>query len=355
MSTYYHTRDFKGNSIFGNFPPDCIYLLEVKEIFKLVEIVEGGKKVNARFGYRDNLNHRIFILTTEQKYLNSQKHFKELLKMTLMTLGDLFEFREEITARQNEVVRELIHNLTSLNTYNIHNLFSLIPQQLLTQNYNKQSDTIRGIIEEKPNVTVNTLLQLIKYNLAMKVEFSVFEKTMLKNPVVQVMSYPIRQIVLSVLQIFIADFDEKHIKIILDNTDRILSVDYDSLFVSFYYLFDNSIKYCCPNTTYRVSFLDEKDAFSVLFSMVSVRIEPGEEKLLCEKGFRGKGAKTLDSSGSGIGMYRLLKTLKLNNAQIDTIPRSGEYSRSLYGMQYETNCFKVGFLGQQNWFVSGGK
>lgn len=275
--------------------------------------------------------------------------------MSLISLAPLEKFQKDIISSQNALTQELIHNLTSLNSYNIQDLFSLIPQQTLTQNIDKQSEIVKSIIAEKPNITATTLLKLIKYNLAMKVEFSVFEKTLQQYPSIQKMEYSIREIILSILQIFIDEFEERKIDVSLDASIKKIEVDYDTFFVSLYFILENAIKYCRPNSNFKIVFKEEPDSFSISFIMDSIRIEDEEVNKLCLKGFRAESAKIINKSGNGIGMYRILKTLKLNNAELEITPRTSTLLIKTKDAWYEQNQFKIKFKGQQDWFKTNMK
>jgi len=240
-----------------------------------------------------------------------------------------------------------------LNSYSIQDLFVLIPQKTLSENINRQKDIIKEVIVEKPNVTVDTLLKLIKYNLAMKVEFSVFDRTQKPTSIVKKIPHSIRGLLLSILQIFIDDFEKKKIDVSLDAgqaSERRIEIDDDSLFVSLFYLLENSLKYCLPNTKYKIIFTEEKNCFSILFIMISIRIETYEINKLTNFGYRSESAKQINSQGKGIGMYRIIKTLKLNNAVLEITPRINDYTRKCGNITYEGNQFKIKFLGQSEWY-----
>ena len=94
----------------------------------------------------------------------------------------------------------------------------------------------------------------------MKVEFSVFERTQKPISVVKKIPHSIRGILLSILQIFIDDFEKIRIEVSLDAgqaSERRIEIDDDSFFVSLFYLLENSLKYCCPNTKYKIIFKEE--------------------------------------------------------------------------------------------------
>lgn len=344
MKTFYQINDLDCKSILNNFPSELQYLLsnEIEKSEK-IEISFGNKKVRARIGKQKNQNGELIILTIEEKYINSSGLFKELSQMGLLNLDNIITFRNNISLNQNEYVQDLIHNLTSLNTYNVQELESLIPPKVLTKNINTQKETIKNIINEKPNIAANTLLKLIKYNYAMKVEFSVFEKTVMQNPTVQKLEYSVRETILSILQIFIEEFEEKKIVVSIDTNEKRIHIDFEILFVSLFYIFENAVKYCCDNSKFKILLKEEKNKYIVIFDMLSLRIEDYEVPKLCQKKFRAKSAIALTSDGKGIGMSRVQKTLKLNNAELEIIPRVSDFSKIKNNLSYEHNQFILKF------------
>lgn len=353
MSTYYLVQNKRCEHLCDNFPKDLVYLIyEFKESKNTFIVSVDGKSTKARIGRKANSHGVIFTLTIEPKYIKRYKLFRELVELSALTIEPFTKFQQSIVDSNNTKTEEFIHNITSLNTYSIQDLFVLIPQNVLSENINKQKDIIKDYIVEKPYVTAETLLKLIKYNLAMKVEFSVFERTKKPDVTVKKISHSIRNLVLSILQIFIDDFEKKKIEVSLDAgtaSERRLNIDDDSLFVSLFYLLENSIKYCCPNTKYKIIFKDESDDFSILFIMISLRIENNEVNKLVEHSYRSPLAKKLNQEGKGLGMYRITKTLKLNNAVLEITPRINDYSRISGDVQFEGNQFKIKFLDQNRW------
>ena len=51
----------------------------------------------------------------------------------------------------------------------------------IIDNSSEQKEQLKQIIKEQPNVTVDTLLKELKYSIATKVEFSVFENVLHKK------------------------------------------------------------------------------------------------------------------------------------------------------------------------------
>jgi hypothetical protein len=175
MSIYYYAVDANKDHLFDNFPQDCLKLIgPFKESQRVFTIQIEHKVFDARIGRKSNSFGTIYTLTTEPKFVARYKLFKELLDMSLIALNPLTVFKTRIEQQQLERAEDFIHNLTSLHSYSLQELFSLIPQNLLSQNINKQKDIVKNILGDKPNVATTTLLNLIKYNVAIKIEFSVF-------------------------------------------------------------------------------------------------------------------------------------------------------------------------------------
>lgn len=348
--TFYYVRQLNGDYVFDNFPLELKPLaLDYKECREPFTINLNGKELKARIGLKKSSEFQVYVLTTETKFINRLKFFRELVTSSSSFIKPILKLQNELKEKHEKTIEEFIHNATSINSYSIQDLFTLIPQKKLTGNINKQKDTIREIIKSKPNVTVDTLLKQIKYSLATKVEFSVFERTVKNLSILQKDEHSIRPVVLSILQIFISDFDKKNIQVHLGGTEKSLEIDYDSLFVSLYYIFDNAVKYCCPKTDFKIRFSEEKNSFDIIIKMVSIEIKDSEKKLITERGYRSEVAKKMNTKGLGIGMYRIVKTLKFNNAKLEITPKSFDYSKKHNSVNYEGNEFRIIFSGQNDW------
>jgi len=344
MRTFNQIIDSNGKILVNNFPDRLKFILEKNDSeFGLIDFTLEDKKVKGRLGAEYTSHGKVIVFSYEEKYVKSTKLFKDFCKMNTEVLDNIVVFKNEISLSQNEYVQELIHNLTSLNTYNIQELFSLIPQHILTQNINKQKEVIKTLIVEKPNITTTTLLNLIKYNYAMKVEFSVFEKTVMQNPTVQKLEYSVRENILSILQIFIEDFEKQKINVSIDSNDKRLYLDYDIFFVSLFYIFENAVKYCATNSDFKIIFKEEQNVFKIVFDMVSISIEDDEISKLCQKKFRSKSAMLLTDKGNGIGMNRIVKTLRLNSAKLEIFPRVSAFTKVKQGIVFEHNQFVIIF------------
>lgn len=352
MNTFFLIKNETGSVIADTFPPDFSHLKnERREPKESISLRFKGKYQNARIGKKIGKNGEILILTFERRYVKRLKFFREFLDSNFLLIDTIQQINESTLNKHNLQTKELIHNLISINTYNIQNLSSLIPGHLLPKdnNINAQKEVIKKIIQEKPNMTVDTLLDTMKNNLATKVEFSVFNKLLAPHKAVQKMNLDIRKAILSIIQIFLKDFKNKEITISLDACNMQIYGEIESLTVSFFFIIENAIKYCLRGKTLKIRFDNDTDGFCVIFDMISTQILPEEINKICELGYRGKSAEKIGEPGMGIGMNRVLKTLDLNDAILEIVPKVDEYSKINGGVTYEHNVFKVKFLGQKQW------
>jgi signal transduction histidine kinase len=164
------------------------------------------------------------------------------------------------------------------------------------------------------------------------------------------LEFKIRDIILTILQLFSDEFSELNITISVIQNDKLLNIDYDSMLVSLYYVIENATKYCCPYTDFKIYFSEETNGFSVVFSMVSISIKDNEVASLVVRGYRSETAKKVHQNGNGIGLYRLKKTLSFNDAELHILPRTNPFTKKSGDILYEVNEFRIHFNNQNNWF-----
>lgn len=350
MSTFFCFTDSQGKILVDTFPQGLSYLQKTAlSKSQLIDIELEGIILRARLGKASNDKGQVIALSSEQKHVGRLKVFNKLLQLNLLLVDSVELISNAIKVTHNIHTKELIHNLTSLNSYNIQNLYSLIPQNVLAKNINDQINVVRGIVAEKPNVTSRLLLDAIRNNTAMKVEFSIFNKLLDPYPSIQRIDQDIRKVVISIIQIFHIDLVDKQITPTLDACDRVIALDYESITVSLFFIMENALKYGLNGSTLKIRFEDDEGCFCIVFDMISIQIQKDEVDKICELGYRGEFAKLVDNNGMGIGMNRALKTLKLNDAHLKIEPKIDNYSRKKGKIIYEHNLFKVMFRGQQKW------
>jgi len=355
MKIFYQIFNDSGECLLDNFPIKLTE--EMKSLSskrKILELHIDEKIVKCRIGTKTFNEGIVYILTYEPSLVNKYKFFEEIVDRSNFIFQTINITHQQFIKEQEAKLDDFMHNVISLNSYSIQSLFALIPQKDLPENINAQKDFIRKIIIDKPNITVDTLLRLIKNSIATKIEFTVFERLNISGIKVNAQNHSIRNIILTILQIFIDDFDKNKIEVSLESSlksERRLNIDDEALFVSLFYLFQNSIKYCCRNTKYYINFHEDTETFSVSFRMTSVKIDLDEVEKLMEYGYRSKNISPLNIEGKGIGMNRIVKTLNINNAELRINPRYNDFEKIKDSVTYQSNEFLIVFNNQRKWIL----
>lgn len=94
----------------------------------------------------------------------------------------------------------------------------------------------------------------------------------------------------------------------------------------------------------------EKGTFTVDFDMVSLQLLAGEENSIFNEGFCGANAMKSGKSGSGIGMFKAYKMLKLNDATIEFKSRISPMKKHYEKYNYEHNSIEIAFPCENDWF-----
>jgi signal transduction histidine kinase len=327
---------------------DLISQLDIKNLKgdNIITVKIDNKIYKARTTFKKSGTYSGYFLSVNKKLLSRKKFFDESVQLTFNTLRTTLISLEEERKSRLEQNEEFLHNVISLNSFGIQDLFDLIPQNILTENLFNQEKVVSEIINKKKDETISVLLNLIKYSLASKVEFSVFDRLNNQSSFKTFQVFPIRKVFLTVLQIFMKEFKSESLTIELAKNERMLRIDYDSMLVSLYYLFENALKYSCPITTIKINFEEHRDHFIAKISMISISIDDDEIDKLTVRGHRSDTAKLIHSKGQGLGMYRIKKTLKVNNAEMLITPRINDYKTIHKGVKYEGNEFKIIFNNQ---------
>lgn len=347
---WFRILDSSNSLIYDSIPPSVADLVDYKKSNHKIPLPFNGVFKDFRVGTAQNSKGRIVILTDEKKFVNSKGVFGEFLSINLLVLEAFGSLKNEISEKYNKQTTALVHNLIKLNAQNIQSIFSLVPNHALTKDSREQLKIVSDKIQKEVDSSAKTFLRVAKNNISMKVEFSVFDKLMEKQPRLTIEKHDVRKVVLSVLQIFFQDFQEREIDLQLSACESEVEFDFETINVCLYYLIENALKYCKPKSTLKIILTEEDMFFKICFDMISLQVLPGEESQLFNDGFCGRNALTSGKSGFGIGMYRAYKTLALNKATIEFKPRITPKNDYFEKYIYEHNLIELKFPFQKSWF-----
>lgn len=250
--------------------------------------------------------------------------------------------KSELSAAYNQQLNRVTHNLTSLNAHCIQELFALAPQDILTRNISQQIAVIQDVMRASPLEAAKTFLRIAKNNLAMKLEFVAMRYMDESVPRPAPKEHQIKKVVLNVLHAFFQDFNERNVRVVVEDSDATVVLDYDTFHVALYHVFDNATKYIMPRSILQVKFTPATDKVNVVLEMMSLSLPADEVHRIGEEGFSGNMARHLQLAGHGMGMFRTKRLLRANDGELIIRPNLDASKRVTHnGIDYEPNQFIV--------------
>ena len=94
-----------------------------------------------------NQHGTVIAFSSTKDYIKSSKKFSTALDVILNSTEMVNQVVKEARASINKSTSRLIHNLTSLNAHNIQEIYSLIPQENVSQKIGGLNSICRGYRE----------------------------------------------------------------------------------------------------------------------------------------------------------------------------------------------------------------
>ncbi|THD66272.1 HAMP domain-containing histidine kinase [Robertkochia marina] len=292
-------------------------------------------------GFKQTKKSNIFLCCNQSK---TTALFKNKLDALSYAMGDIElpvnEITENIKKTEQTKVNRLIHNLTSINAYNIQEIYDLVPQETLSSNWKKQLEFIKREIISDPDKAAMLFLRIAKNNIHMKSEFSIYKKIeRLDSKDLEIKSLPVRKVFLNVLHTFFSDFSNNEIYVDVREFEGKTQIDYETMQVAFYHLIENSTKYTLPNSIVTVDFKEDKDTVAIKMNMTSLYVPIEERESILNEGFSSRLAKKLGKSGDGIGLWRINQMIQLNHGEFNI--HFGDEIENIRGIDYGINSFEI--------------
>jgi len=337
MDIRYRITDPDGNIIFCN--------LHEKEKEKITRINSRSQKIeaaNLRAGMASNQHGTVVAFSSDKSYVKSSSKFSTALNVILDSTKMINEVIKEAHTSINRSTSRLIHNLTSLNAHNIQEIYSLVPQENVSQKISGQLSYVKNIVKDKPKETALLLLSIAKNNAAMKAEFSVFRKLFDNNPNLQIREHNVHKVLMNIFYLFFPDFTDKKVTVDFgdDKNKYLACFDYESFHVAIYHIIENAAKYIKPKTSLNVEIKDADEFIEIHMDMISLEIKEGEADRIFEEGVSGELACRIGKSGNGIGMNRAKKILELNSGTVSVRPLCNTVE-AFIGVNYQRNIFII--------------
>ncbi len=292
----------------------------------------GGQR---RQGKLTNSRGTIFLCDQTK----TTKLFRDKLEGLSYAYHDLVipkvKIETETKLVEQQRVNRLVHNLTSINAHNIQELYDLVPQDILSTNYQKQLDYIQKEIKRDPKKAALMFIRIAKHNIHMKSEFSIYKKLDRNDAVLDFSGHPIKKVILNILHTFFVDFTNNDIYVHVAEYNGRVRIDYESIQVALYHLIENASKYTMPNSNINITFTENGKDVNVSFKMKSLHIDSDEKEKIFIEGYSGKAAFNCNLNGDGIGMWQINQMVKLNNGTVTV--NCGQEVMKFNGIPYSDN------------------
>jgi len=331
-----------GKIIAGDFSSQCNACFSQYAVNETIRLKCPFDKESKKF-VKQKTNTGCFGLCVESKGdVNSSRLFRMKVDAFIIVVEGIVKNINDLEKTNERTVKKLLHNLTSINAHCIQEMFGLIPQEVLSRNISQQIQTVQDKIRNAPQDAAKAYLRIVKNNLAMKIEFDSIPYLYGECTPPELQDHNIRKVVLNILHPFFQDFSDKHVHVVVGDSNYHCCLDYNTFAIAIYHIVDNATKYIHPNTDMNVSFSCIKGETQVLFEMISTQITPEELRRIGMQGYSGFIPKKLGIAGSGMGIYRAKRFLEYNNAELIINPNIDvSLSRMYNSVLYQQNHFKI--------------
>lgn len=342
MNIHYQIKDNLDTVIIDKLPD------KYRSIAESTEISTSSKKVNIdgsniRYTKLKNDKYTIFALATKAQYIKSSRLFNTKIQLVLDCMEDAVKFKIDFIKNTQEHTDRLIHNLVTLNAHNMQEVYSIIPQEVLANKRNKLwKNSITEYVKDDLPEAALSLVRIAKNSLKMKTEISVYDSFRNNKVRLDKKNHHIHRVLMNLFYVFFPDFTDKEVIVDVAQTKLQSTFDYETVTVALYYILDNIVKYIKPNSNLTVYI--EKAQFAstitIIFDMVSIKVEKNELEKIFEEGISGSYAIQCGKSGQGIGMSRARELFNMNDMKISFEPVEGTEITQLQYC-YQQNRVKI--------------
>lgn len=314
--------DSTGKTIVSRLDPGCregCYELTTVGTEKCKSCANGTSR---RRGKLVGSMGTVFYCSDDPDLINSKRLFQRQLAFYSEALLAFKELREETIKKLQVENRRLIHNLTTLNSHILQEVYAITPQEKLVGGPQAQIQEIRDALIKNPDQAASAALRILKNAVAARTEMQIvrrFQPTESMAPLNQ-KPHVIHRVVTNALITFFQDSQEQNITWTLSQSTHKVFFDYETTSAAMYRLFENAVKYCKPGTNINIEFKPLRSAFVMSLSMTSLWIGDDEKERIFDEAYSGKVAKGQKLSGDGLGLFFVREMLRLNGASIEFEP-----------------------------------
>lgn len=337
-----HVSDSEGKILLSRLGINCLEfcLAATSTICEKCIGHEGGGA--RRRGKKATATGTVFLCTADEDMVKSKRVFMRTLDAYAEMIAELGNLQRLAAEEARDEGRRLVHNLTTLNSHIIQEIYNIVPQDELAGTPNQQISLIAHAISKNPPAVAQAALRILKNAVAARTEMQVvrrFRTTPQLPP--QLRPHMIHKVIKNVLITFFQEAQDRELYWNLRTTGERVRVDYELVSAALYRFFENCVKYCAPTSTIDIAFEVNDNRLDVVMEMKSLPIAPGEESRIFDEGVSGAMAKKYKLSGSGLGLSIVRQLLEANNAQVTA--HAGTRVEVIRGVEYAPNRFTFTF------------
>lgn len=264
----------------------------------------------------------VFLCTDDPDLLKSQREFNSRIAFYSEMLGTFSSLREEAQEKINTDNRRLVHNLTTLNSHILQEVYDLVSQEDLTGDPARQIRLIKESLIKAPDFAAAGILRILKNAVAARTEMQIVkwlhpgENPPELSPKIHV----IHRVVTNSLITFFQDGLEAKITFLLSSSVHKAFFDYQTVSAALQRMFENAIKYCRRNSLVYIKIFELNDKIVLQITMTSKWISIDESELIFKEGYSGNMAVQCGLNGQGLGLFFVREMLLLNNINVQWNP-----------------------------------
>lgn len=337
-----HVCDAAGKAVLSRLGENCLVACVSIATASCDKCTAHDGQGTRRRGTRAVVAGTVFLCTSDEDMVKSKRVFARTLDAYAEMIGELVEIRRLAAEEARDESRRLVHNLTTLNSHIIQEIYNIVPQEELAGTPNRQISVIASSIAASPTMAAQAALRILKNAVAARTEMQVVRRFHTPSQLPsQKQPHMIHKVVKNVLITFFQDSQDKQLYWNLRATSQRVLIDYESVSAALYRLFENFVKYCAPSSSIDIAFEANSQSFDVIMEMKSLPILPGEEEHIFDEGFSGSIAKKHNLNGSGLGMAIVRQLLRVNDATVGV--QAGTRVELIRGIEYAPNRFTIKF------------
>lgn len=318
---YIHIQHNDGSIVSSNLPADLV--VEFYNCTTEYESCICSTRCTPKKHGKIILDRGCMYLCSYDKTVTA-KIFKRHFDLCIEMYQSILDGRAKLRENENKKIIRLEHNIETYHKKIQEELDEIVPSNAIksSRSWKETLDVIKDKVLDNFSQTTISLLHIIKNMNLIRAEIEVFDLFNTDCPSLQIFSHSIHRVVNLALQSFWIEFVQHKIEIKIGTSyDKVL-IDYPSFSVVLGHIFDNAVKYSCPNYPFNISFEADRDNVSIIFDMISIVVKEDEIEKIYTEEYSGEYAVQANMHGYGLGMFYVKRLTEMNGGTINFIPSS---------------------------------